>query len=53
MNKEKYVFILLTSFLNEEKFRRIIDKYQDNQIYNCLIAMSSIICSSKEALHKS
>ena len=30
MNKEKYVFAQLVSFLNEDKFRRIVDKYQGN-----------------------
>lgn len=27
MNKGKYVFSQLISFLNEDKFRRIVDKY--------------------------
>lgn len=31
MNKEKYVFAQLISFLNENKFRRIVDKYQGNR----------------------
>ena len=31
MNKEKYVFAQLVSFLNEDKFRRIVDKYQGNR----------------------
>jgi hypothetical protein len=28
MNKEKYIFAQLISFLNEDKFRRIVSKYQ-------------------------
>ena len=31
MNKEKHVFAQLVSFLNEDKFRRIVDKYQGNR----------------------
>lgn len=31
MNKEKYVFAQLLSFLNEDKFRRIVNKYQGNR----------------------
>jgi hypothetical protein len=31
MNKDKYVFAQLISFLNEDKFRRIVDKYQGNR----------------------
>lgn len=30
MNKEKYVFTQLVSFLNEDKFRRIVNKYEGN-----------------------
>lgn len=31
MNKEKYVFSQFISFLNEDKFRRIVDKYHGNR----------------------
>lgn len=31
MNKEKYVFAQLISFLNEDKFRCIVDKYHRNR----------------------
>ncbi|SBW03070.1 transposase (fragment) [uncultured Dysgonomonas sp.] len=31
MNKDKYVFAQLISFLNEDKFRRIVNKYQGNR----------------------
>ena len=31
MNKEKYVFAQLISFLNEDKFCRIVNKYQGNR----------------------
>lgn len=31
MNEDKYVFAQLVSFLNEDKFRRIVDKYQGNR----------------------
>ena len=30
MNKEKYVFSQFTSFLDEDKFCRIVDKYKGN-----------------------
>ena len=33
MNKEKYVFFQLISFLNEDKFRRIVNKYHGKSLY--------------------
>jgi len=34
MNNEKYVFAQLISFLNEDKFQRIVNKYQANRSSN-------------------
>ena len=31
MNKEKYVFAQLVEFLNNDKFRRIVAKYQGDK----------------------
>ena len=30
MNKDKYVFALLIEFLGNDKFRRLVDKYDGN-----------------------
>jgi hypothetical protein len=37
MNNEKYVFAQLISFLNEDKFRRIVNKYQEKTSLTKLI----------------
>ena len=56
MNKEKYVFAQLISFLNENKFRRIVDKYQGNRYikhftcWNQLLAMMFGQLSNRESL---
>ena len=34
MNKDKYVFAQLISFQNEDKFRRIVDKYKGYRYVN-------------------
>ena len=31
MNKDKYVFAQLIEFLNNDKFRRLVDKYDGNK----------------------
>ena len=56
MNKEKYVFAQLVSFLNEDKFRRIVDKYQGNRYvkhltcWNQFLAMMFGQLSNRESL---
>ena len=56
MNKEKYVFAQLISFLNEDKFRRIVDKYQGNRYvkhltcWNQLLALMFGQLSNRESL---
>jgi hypothetical protein len=56
MNKEKYVFAQLISFLNENKFRRIVDKYQGNRYikhlkcWNQLLALVFGQLSNRESL---
>jgi hypothetical protein len=56
MNKEKYVFAQLVSFLNEDKFRRIVDKYQGNRYvkhftcWNQLLALMFGQLSNRESL---
>ncbi|MBB3186222.1 IS4 family transposase [Microbacter margulisiae] len=56
MNKEKYVFAQLISFLNEHKFRRIVDKYQGNRYvkhftcWNQLLALMFGQLSNRESL---
>jgi len=56
MNKEKYVFAQLISFLNEDKFRRIVNKYQGNKYvkhftcWNQLLALMFGQLSNRESL---
>ena len=57
MNKEKYVFAQLISFLNEDKFGRIVNKYQGNRYikhftcWNQLLALMMFgRLSSRESL---
>jgi hypothetical protein len=56
MNKEKYVFAQLISFLNEDKFRRIVNKYQGNRFikhfscWNQLLALMFGQLSNRESL---
>ena len=56
MNKEKFVFAQLISFLNENKFRHIVDKYQGNRYikhlkcWNQLLAMMFGLLSNRESL---
>lgn len=56
MNKERYVFAQLISFLNEDKFRRIVDKYQGNRYvkhftcWNQLLALMFGQLSNRESL---
>ena len=56
MNKEKYVFAQLISFLNEDKFRRIVDKYHGNRYikhFTCWNQLSALMfgqLSDRESL---
>ena len=56
MNKEKYVFAQLISFLDEDKFRRIVNKYQGNRYikhftyWNQLLALMFGQLSNRESL---
>lgn len=56
MNKEKYVFAQRVSSLNEDKFRRIVDKYQGNRYVkhftwsNQLLALMSGQLSNRDSL---
>ena len=56
MNKEKYVFAQLISFLNEDKFRPIVDKYKGNRYvkhltcWNQLLALMFGQLSNRESL---
>ena len=56
MNKEKYVFAQLVSFLDEFKFRRIVEKYQGNKYvkrltcWNQLLALVFGQLSNRESL---
>ena len=56
MNKEKYVFAQLISFLNENKFRRIVDKCQSSRYikhftcWNQLLALMFGQLSNRESL---
>ncbi len=43
MNKEKYVFAQLISFLNEDKFRRIVDKYKGNRYVKHLTCWNQLL----------
>ena len=44
MNKEKYVFAQLISFLNQDKFRRIVDKYQGNRYVKHFTCWNQLLC---------
>lgn len=56
MNKEKYVFAQLISFLNEDKFRRIVNKFQGNRYikhftcWNQLLSLMFGQLSNRESL---
>jgi len=56
MNKEKYVFSQFISFLNEDKFRRIVDKYHGNRYvkhftcWNQLLTLMFGQLSNRESL---
>ncbi len=56
MNKEKYVFAQLISFLNEDKFRRIVRKYNGDKYvkhftcWNQLLALMFGQLSNRESL---
>lgn len=43
MNKEKYVFSQLISFLNEDKFRRIVGKYHGNRYIEHFICWNQLL----------
>ena len=44
MNKEKYVFAQLITFLNQDKFRRIVDKYQGNRYVKHFTCWNQLLC---------
>ena len=56
MNKEKYVFAQLVSFMNEDKFRRIVNKYKGNRYvksftcWNQLLALMFGQLTNRESL---
>ena len=56
MNKEKYVFAQLASFLNKDKFRRIVNKCEGNRYvkhftcWNQLLALMFGQLSNRESL---
>lgn len=56
MNQDRYVFAQLVEFLNNDKFRRLVDKYNDNRYVkhftcrNLLLAMMFGQLSNRESL---
>ncbi len=44
MNKEKYVFAQLVSFLNQNKFRHIVDKYDGNRYVKHFTCWNQLLC---------
>ena len=56
MNKDKYVFAQLIEFLNKDKFRRLVDKYEGNRYvkhltcWNQLLALMFGQLSNRESL---
>jgi hypothetical protein len=56
MNQEKYVFAQLVEFLNNNKFRRLVEKYDGNRYvkhftcWNQLLAMMFCQLSNRESL---
>ena len=56
MNKDKYVFAQLVEFLNNDKFRRLVDKYNGNRYvkhltcWNQLLALMFGQLSNRESL---
>lgn len=57
MNKEKYVFAQLIQFLNADKFRHIVDKYNGDKYvksYTCWNQLLTLMygqLSNRESLH--
>ena len=49
MNKEKYVFSQFISFLNEDKFRRIVDKYHGNRYVKHFTCWNQLLADSRRA----
>ena len=43
MNKDKYVFAQLIEFLNNDKFRRLVDKYDGNRYVKYLTCWNQIL----------
>ena len=43
MNKDKYVFAQLIEFLNNDKFRRLVDKYDGNKYVNHLTCWNQLL----------
>ena len=43
MNKDKYVFAQLIEFLNNDKFRRLVDKYDGNRYVKHLTCWNQLL----------
>ncbi len=43
MNKDKYVFAQLIEFLNNNKFRRLVDKYDANRYVKHLTCRNQLL----------
>ena len=43
MNKDKYVFSQLVEFLNNDKFRRLVDKYNGNHYVKHLTSWNQLL----------
>lgn len=43
MNQDKYVFAQLVGFLNNDKFRRLVDKYDGNRYVKHLACWNQLL----------
>ena len=43
MNQDKYVFAQLVEFLNNDKFRRLVDKYDGNRYVKHFTCWSQLL----------
>lgn len=44
MNKDKYVFAQLIEFLDNNKFRHLVDKYDGNKLCETFHLLESVAC---------
>ena len=48
MNQDKYVFAQLVEFLNNDKFRRLVDKYDGNRYVKDFTCRNHLRCCVRD-----